>query len=228
MIFSRFLVMKRYLSLLFLSTCSLLGLTFNSSSITVVDDSFSKTSNISVVPISYDTEFVYNETLAYGKENVISKGVNGYVMSDSNTVIVEPINEVIEVGRGYESISYGSTTGYGANCVGCSGNVACSTSYGTHNLISDGVYYNDSKFGNVRIVAASHSKFSCGTIMEIDNGVMDPFMAIVLDTGGAMRDAWSNGNILVDIAFSYENSDGINNATNRSGNVKFKVYRNGW
>lgn len=220
--------MKRYLSLLFLSTCSLLGLTFNSSSITVVDDSFSKTSNISVVPISYDTEFVYNETLAYGKENVISKGVNGYVMSDSNTVIVEPINEVIEVGRGYESISYGSTTGYGANCVGCSGNVACSTSYGTHNLISDGVYYNDSKFGNVRIVAASHSKFSCGTIMEIDNGVMDPFMAIVLDTGGAMRDAWSNGNILVDIAFSYENSDGINNATNRSGNVKFKVYRNGW
>ena len=36
------------------------------------------------------------------------------------------------------------------------------------------------------------------------------------------------GNILIDIAFSYENSDGINNATNRSGNVKFKVYRNGW
>ena len=149
-------------------------------------------------------------------------------MANSDMVIVEPINEVIEVGRGYDSISYGSTTGYGANCVGCSGNVACSTSYGTHNLIRDGVYYNDSKFGNVRIIAASFSKFSCGTIMEIDNGVMDPFMAIVLDTGGAMRDAWNNGNVLIDIAFPYENSDGINSATNRSGNVKFKVYRNGW
>ena len=53
-------------------------------------------------------------------------------------------------------------------------------------------------------------------------------MAIVLDTGGAMRSAYQNGNILVDIAFSSEDSDGINRATNRSGNVKFKVYRNGW
>ena len=53
-------------------------------------------------------------------------------------------------------------------------------------------------------------------------------MAIVLDTGGAMRSAWSNGNILIDIAFPYEYSNGVNNATNRSGNVKFKVYRNGW
>ena len=37
-----------------------------------------------------------------------------------------------------------------------------------------------------------------------------------------------NGNILIDIAFSYENSVGIHDATNKSGNVKFKVYRNGW
>ena len=64
--------------------------------------------------------------------------------------------------------------------------------------------------------------------MKIDNGIMDPFFAIVLDTGGAMRNAWSNGNILIDIAFPYENSSGINNATNKSGNVKFMVYRNGW
>lgn len=228
MIFSKFLVMKRYLTLLFLSSCSLLGLTFSSSSVTVSNDSFNKTSNITIAPIKFDTEYVYNDSIPYGRENVLSEGIEGYVLKESNTVIVEPTNRVIEVGRGYESISYGSTTGYGANCVGCSGNVACSTSYGTHNLIRDGVYYNDSTFGNVRIIAASHSKFSCGTIIEVDNGVMEPFMGIVLDTGGAMRDAWSNGNILVDIAFSYENSDGINNATNRSGNVKFKVYRNGW
>ena len=70
---------------------------------------------------------------------------------------------------------------------------------------------------------ASHKNY-----IEIDNGIMDPFMAIVLDTGGAMRSAWSNGNILIDIAFPSEYSNGVNDATNKSGNVKFKVYRNGW
>ena len=228
MIFSKFLVMKRYFSLLFLSACSLFGMGFDNSTINVVDNSYDRTSNISVVPINYDVEYVYNDSVSYGVENVISRGVMGYAISDSDRLVVAPINEVIEVGRGYDSISYGSTTGYGANCVGCSGNVACSTSYGTHNLISDGIYYNDSTFGNVRIIAASFSKFSCGSIIEIDNGIMEPFMGIVLDTGGAMRDEWNNGNVLVDIAFSSEDSSEINSATNRSGNVKFKVYRNGW
>lgn len=227
MIFSKFLIMKRYFSLYFLAITSLFGFSFNGSTIVVSNDSFGKTSNISIIPISYSTDYVYSDSIKYGEERVISEGTLGYALESGN-VLVEPINKIVEVGRKPISISYGSTTGYGANCVGCSGNVACSTSYGTHNLIRDGVYYNDSKYGNVRIIAADNSMFQCGTIMEIDNGIMDPFMAIVLDTGGAMRDAWSNGNILIDIAFSYENSDGINSATNRSGNVKFKVYRNGW
>ena len=227
MIFSKIHLMKKFYIFYFLILILLFGLTFKRFSITVSNDSF-KTSNISVKPVKYNTEYVYNDSLLYGKENVISHGVDGYILEDSNTVLVEPINEVIEVGRGPVSEYFGSTTGYGADCVGCSGNVACSTSNGVHNLIRDGVFYNDFKYGNVRIVAADNSKFSCGTVMEIDNGIMDPFMAIVLDTGGAMRSAWNNGNILIDIAFSYENSNGINNATNKSGNVKFKIYRNGW
>lgn len=227
MIFSKIHLMRKFYIVYFLILFLLFGSAFKRFSITVSNDSF-KTSNISVKTIKYNTEYVYNDSLLYGKENIISHGVDGYILEDSNTVLVKPINEVIEVGRGPISEYLGSTTGYGANCVGCTGNVACSTSNGVHNLIRDGVFYNDSKYGNVRIVAADNSKFSCGTVMEIDNGVMDPFMAIVLDTGGAMRSAWSNGNILIDIAFSYENSNGINNATNKSGNVKFKVYRNGW
>ena len=226
MIFSKFLMMKRFFAFLFLTSTSFAGIAF-SRTIIVSNDSFDKSSTLSVVPISYDVETRYSDDLLYGEEKVVQEGIDGYAL-ESGTVVVEPTNKIIEVGRGPISISYGSTTGYGANCVGCSGNVACSTEYGTHNLIRDGVYYNDSKYGKVRIVAADNSKFSCGTIIEVDNGIMDPFMAIVMDTGGAMRDAWSSGNILIDIAFSYENSDGINNATNRSGNVKFKVYRNGW
>ena len=227
MIFSNFHTMKRFFTFLFLAYSSFTGLIV-CTTINVSSNSFNKTSNISIVPISYDTEIQYNDDLLYGEERVVREGINGYAMEESGVVIVEPINKVVEIGKGPISVSYGSTTGYGADCVGCSGNVACSTSYGTHNLIRDGVYYNDSKYGEVRIIAADNSLYSCGTIMSIDNGVMDPFMAIVLDTGGAMRSAWNNGNILIDIAFSYENSSGINNATNKSGNVKFKVYRNGW
>ena len=202
-----------------------MGIPFSRS---VSNDSFSKTSSLAIVPLSYDIETRYSDDLFYDEERVISEGSDGYKLEGTDTIIIEPINRVIEIGRGPISISYGSTTGYGADCYGCSGNVSCSTSYGAHNLLRDGVYYNDSRYGNVRIIAADNSLYSCGTIMEIDNGVMDPFMAIVLDTGGAMRDAWSNGNILIDIAFPYEYSNGINDATNRSGNVKFKVYRNGW
>ena len=227
MIFSKFLTMKKVFAFLFLSSTSFVGMTI-SRTVSVSNDSFSKSSNLSVVPISYDVETQYNDDLLYGEERVIREGVNGYVLEESGAVIVKPTNKIIEIGRGPISISYGSTTGYGADCVGCSGNVACPTKNGTHNLIRDGVYYNDSKYGNVRIIAADNSLYSCGTIIEIDNGIMDPFMAIVLDTGGAMRSAWSNGNILIDIAFPYEYSNGVNNATNRSGNVKFKVYRNGW
>lgn len=225
MIFSKFHVISK----LFIIVLILLyGLTFRRSSIAVINDDINKTSNISISPISYETKYVYNDFEPTDYRKVITKGINGYVLSDSDKVIVEPTDEVIEVGRGKFTVSYGSTTGYGADCVGCSGNVACSTKSGTHNLIRDGIYYNDSKYGDVRIIAADNSLFSCGTVMKIDNGIMDPFFAIVLDTGGAMRSAWSNGNILIDIAFPYENSNGIHSATNKSGNVKFMVYRNGW
>lgn len=225
MIFSRVHVVVKFFIIVLILLC---GFTFKSSSITINNDNFIKTSNISVSPISYDTKYVYNYFEPTDYKKVISSGTDGYVLSGTDSVIVEPIDEIIEVGKGDFSVSYGSTTGYGADCVGCSGNVACPTESGTHNLIRDGIYYNDSKYGDVRIIAADNSLFPCGTVMKIDNGIIDPFFAIVLDTGGAMRSAWSNGNILIDIAFPYENSIGINNATNKSGNVKFMVYRNGW
>ena len=196
--------------------------------ISVYNDDFSKSTNISLVMNHYDTDYVYNDKVEEGSSKVIRSGMDGYSVLGGN-VIVSPINEIVEIGIGKIDVLFGSTTGYGADCVGCSGTVSCSTLDGiSHNLISDGIYYNDSKYGSVRIVAADNSKFPCGTIMSIDNGNMDPFMAIVMDTGSAMRNAWKNGNILIDIAFSYENSNGINYATDKSGNVKFEVYRTGW
>ena len=227
--FLKFRMVGLYLTFGFILVYSLFGVTLDELVKTVSNDNIYNSSSISIVPISYDTRIVYNDNAIYDEKKVITNGVDGYMIEDTRTVLIEPTEEVIEVGRGPISVSFGSTTGYGADCAGCSGNVACTTSSGgSYNLIRDGIYYNDSKYGSVRIIAADNSLFSCGTIMEIDNGIIDPFMAIVMDTGSAMRNAWSRGNILIDIAFSYENSSGINDATNRSGNVKFKVYRNGW
>ena len=208
--------------------CALLFRLFYSSTITVSNDSFSKTSNISIEPITYDVKYVYTDDLFYGDKNIKRKGEVGYMLSDSKSIIVKPKSQVVEVGTGALSVSYGSTTGYGADCVGCSGNVACPTVSGYHNLSRDGIYYNDSKYGKVRIIAADNNLFSCGSVIEVDNGIMPSFMAIVLDTGGAMRSAARSGNVLIDIAFPSEFSSDIDNATNRSGNVIFKVYRYGW
>lgn len=228
MIFSIYQRIKWYFAFGFISFFIIFGISLNSFNV-VISDYDVNTSNISLVPISYETTYVYTDELLYDEKKVISKGMDGYFLENSDIVVVNPINEIVEVGRGPKQVSYGSTTGYGADCVGCSGNVACPTLSGsTHNLVRDGVYYNDSTYGNVRIIAADNSLYSCGTIIEIDNGIMDPFMAIVMDTGGAMRSAWSNGDILIDIAFANESSYGVFDATNKSGNVKFKIYRIGW
>lgn len=194
----------------------------------VFSDNYFKSTNISIEVKHYDTEYIYNSNVEAGKTKVIRNGVDGYSIVGGDSLI-EPINKLVEVGTGMFSVVYGSTTGYGADCAGCSGTVSCVGLDGSsHNLVRDGIYYNDSKYGDVRIIAADNNKFPCGTIMSIDNGIFDPFMAIVMDTGSAMRNAWKNGKILIDIAFEYENSNGIHDATNKSGNVKFKVYRTGW
>lgn len=226
--FSIFRIMKRGLILYFFVFILLFGLTIDRFYFSI-DSLYYNSSNITVHPILYDTEFVYNDSVLYGKKRVIREGIDGYALA-TGEVLIEPVSEVVEIGSGYLSVSYGSTTGYGADCVGCTGFVACPTPSGaTHNLIRDGIYYHDLTYGDVRIIAADNSLFPCGTIIFVDNGIIEPFRAIVMDTGSAMRNAWRNYNqILIDIAFSYENSTGIYDATNRNGNVKLEVYRTGW
>lgn len=99
----------------------------------------------------------------------------------------------------------GRLTGYGPDCTGCSGtgNLACRTKEGTkYNLYNNGIYYNDSTFGQVRIVAAAKQKFPCGTIIEIVKAGQQPITAVVLDRGGSMNAAYSNGTIWIDLAYA--------------------------
>ena len=109
----------------------------------------------------------------------------------------------------------GNLTGYGPNCVGCSGKT--STGY----VLTQNIYYEDAEFGSVRIVAAD-KYFPFYSIIRI-SGVpgMDSFLAIVLDRGGNV--GFDKGT-LFDLAFSTEKDPNILGLTR---NVKFEVLRRG-
>lgn len=181
----------------------------------------------------YETTYVYNKKKPSTAEPVILKeGVNGldYTYDGLNyTHLSDKKNEVVEVGSGAPGEYSGRLTGYGPDCPGCSvvGNVSCLTKEGKrHSLITDGVKYNDSTYGKIRILAADNSAFPCGTIIKVDNGILDEFYGIVLDTGITMRRAWKQGTVWIDLAFASEKEALTAGAT--SSNTKFSVQRWGW
>ena len=184
-----------------------------------------------VKPLEYETVKIYNSSLPKGTVVTKEEGQNGlaYVNGkDENIEIIEsPVNAQIEIGTGEDTDYVGKLTGYGADCEGCSGTLSCKTKDGNyHNLYTSGQYYNDEEYGTVRILAAALDKFPCGTMIKVENENLGTFNAIVLDTGGAMRNAWANGNILMDLAFMSENDPAIHEAT--SYNTKYSVQRWGY
>ena len=185
----------------------------------------------SVKSLKYETVKTYNSSLPKGKVVTKEEGQNGlaYVNEKEETIeiIESPVNAQIEIGTGEEADYVGKMTGYGADCAGCSGILSCKTKEGNyHNLYTDGMYYNDEEYGSVRILAAALDKFPCGTLIKVENENLGTFNAIVLDTGGAMRNAWSNGIVLMDLAFKSEQDPAIHLAT--SSNTKYSVQRWGY
>ncbi len=183
--------------------------------------------------IEYETVKTPTKNLEKGKVVTKEEGHNGLAYVDENGNIIQiiesPKNAEIEIGTGEKQEYVGKLTGYGADCIGCSGygTLACKTKAGrTHSLTSDGEYYNDDEYGTVRIIAAALEKFPCGTIIQVENTNFGTFKAIVLDTGSAMRKAWKNGIIHIDLAFKTENDPAVNLAT--GSNVKYSVQRWGY
>lgn len=70
----------------------------------------------------------------------------------------------------------GRVSYYSLNCAGCSGRVGAGKSL-------KGVYYNDSKFGYVRALAAG-KEFPYGSIIKISGTPIGTFTGVVLDRGG--------------------------------------------
>ena len=180
--------------------------------------------------IEYDTVETYNNKIPTGVTITRKKGHTGLAYVDENnneTIIESPKNAEIEIGTGDEANYVGKMTGYGADCIGCTGTLACKTKNGSyHNLIKDGTIYNDEEYGNVKIIAAALEKFPCGTIIKVENPNLGTFNAIVLDTGGAMKSAWNNGIIHIDLAYLTETDPALHLST--SSNVKYSVQRWGF
>ena len=200
--------------------------------VTIRNDVEDKTATIINEITPYEIEYIYDSTLSSDADAVvISEGTNGlkYTYDGINyKTISEVQNKVLKVGTGKSATYSGKLTSYGADCPGCSkeGNVSCMTREGIkHSLTKDGVYYNDSTYGNVRILAADNSGFPCGTIVKVSN-VKEDFIGIVLDTGFSMRTAWNNGDVWLDLAFVTENEANLSGMT--SNNAQFVVQRWGW
>ena len=111
----------------------------------------------------------------------------------------------------------GTLTGYGPDCVGCSGVVACKPH---PNVKNNNIYYNDKEYGKIRILAADKS-IPCGSIIKISNFkfIGEDFYGIVLDRGGAIV------GLTMDLLYPSEDDTVI---IGRQYKINFKIERWGY
>ena len=127
----------------------------------------------------------------------------------------------LEVANTYSAIEtyHGKMTGYGPDCVGCSGITASGM-----NVLNGNIYYNDKTFGNIRIVAGDRS-IPFGSIIRITgvNISSDPVLAIVLDRGGMIGfEEWKHS--YFDLLYE---SEGAASSFGRQ-NATFELLRRGY
>ncbi len=183
--------------------------------------------------VSYDSITTYDSDMPINVTRVEQEGINGlvYVNELGEEIILEPtVSEEIIVGTGKVGEYTGIMTGYGPDCSTCDGRgyTFCDTSDpGWYNIITDGIYYNDEEFGEVRVLAAETDEFPCGTIVKVTSSNAGTFMGIVLDTGYDMRKNFSNGIIHFDVAYTTEKDPEIYKITNKVS-VSYSVQRWGF
>lgn len=180
----------------------------------------------------YDTKIVYNSKIPSNIKKVLVEGKDKitYQVDENETkVLQESVTEVIEQGTGAYGEFTGTLTGYSADCgAGCSGEgyLACYTaSKKKFSIKYDGIYYEDTEYGSVRILSAASQKFPCGTIVKVTKGT-DSYYAVVMDRGGSMNSAWNKGIVHMDLAFN--SNDDVKKSNLTGKNIQFSVQRWGW
>lgn len=143
--------------------------------------------------INLDTEYVYTDELPSNEQEVWNEGSpkvvehvyekvykNGDHVEQTKVatnVVDEGQPRTIAVGTGAITSFVANMTAYDVQSAGGGSRVACKP----YTDVSNTIYYNDSEYGQLRIVAAGKD-YPCGTIVDID-GIGK---AIVLDRGSAI------------------------------------------
>ena len=195
----------------------------NDKSFTVYNDNYDKMAEKTSILFEVEEKKIQEEKKEEEKEAPLEDISSSEEKKEEEKVVVEeaPVVEEkpVEVSPVSENSAIetyvGTLTGYGADCYGCSGY----TSSG-HNL-NESMYYNDSEYGTVRILAAD-KQFPFYSIFRVSNVPgMEPFIGIVLDRGGNV--GFGRGT-LFDLAYSNESDPNLIHLTN---NVTFELLRSG-
>ena len=139
-----------------------------------------------------------------------------YVPEEVETKVVsqpKTIQELAAMAKTNPIKFKGTMTGYGPDCVGCSGVVSCPP----NPYVKKNITYKDRDYENVRILAADRS-IPCGTIAVVRGSTEGDFIGIVLDRGGAIKGT------LMDLLFANEK---VTYAFGRQ-NVEYEIIRWGW
>lgn len=139
----------------------------------------------------------------------IQDDVENSVEEEVSSPVEEEVSDVLET-------QIGSLSGYGPDCVGCSGFLASGL-----DVRSGNIYYSDSTYGSVRILAGDKS-YPYGTIVRVKNSRLSEFIGIVLDRGGAVGFGKSH---LFDLLYQ-TSSEALKNEV--SYNTTFEILRYGY
>lgn len=214
----------KFLRMLFIAIISIFNISLYAEKENVTENSLINKDRYAVNTITIQEEKPKEEV-----KKETPKTTNKVITPSSNKVVTTEAPTTVPKQAEVIETFTGRLTGYGYDCAGCSGtgNLACKTKdKKTFSLKNDGIYYTDSDFGKVRIIAAATTKFKCGTIVKITKPGQTPFTAVVLDTGGSMRKAWSQGSVWMDLAYESNAMAGSDNLTGT--NIKFEIQRYGW
>ena len=135
-----------------------------------------------------------------------------------STKLVTNVGDIRTFGSNSKIKFVGTLTGYGPDCPGCGGIVACRPNQDVRN---GNIYYNDNNYGKIRILAADYS-IPCGSIIHIENYKFadnNEFVGIVLDRGSAIV------GLTMDLLYPSE-ADTV--VVGRQRNISFTVLRWGW
>ena len=164
------------------------------------------------------------------KTNIVTSNVNNVKSLQSTRIVNKPnsftpktklvtnTNDIKKYGKNHKIEFNGTLTGYGPDCPGCSGIVYCRPN---PNVLNGEIYFNDTDYGKLRILAADYS-IPCGSIIKISNFKFvdgNEFYGIVLDRGSAIV------GLTMDLLYPSEKDTAV---IGRQRDINFKIERWGW